>query len=217
MYKLKTNRKKHSNVKSWWPFWSQISIFTMNDNSSSTAPIVLHHNNQESHFYGWDFPNKAQLIRKREKTIKTYLKERKWKKAWRFFVLSVQWRRKVDETDKNGVMKPKRRVFFKSQVDHEKSHLEALARWNVVLWRFTFFRAIEETDFQMITTDYFFFLMIVGKFCCVLIKEEKFIYVVTIALIMNAWRLIWLDRWIIDNFNILPQTTSKEQGQNSVL
>ena len=41
-----------------------------------------------------------------------------------------------------------------SQVDHEKSHL-ALARWNVVLWRFTFFRAIEETDFQMITTDYF--------------------------------------------------------------
>ena len=40
--------------------------------------------------------------------------------------------RKVDETDKNGVMKPKRRVFFKSQVDHEKSHL-ALARWNVVL------------------------------------------------------------------------------------
>ena len=89
--------------------------------------------------------------------------------------------------------------------------------WNVVLWRFTFFRAIEETDFQMITTDYFFFLMIVGKFCCVLIKEEKFIYVVTIALIMNAWRLIWLDRWIIDNFNILPQTTSKEQGQNSVL
>ena len=156
MYKLKTNRKKHSNVKSWWPFWSQISIFTMNDNSSSTAPIVLHHNNQESHFYGWDFPNKAQLIRKREKTIKTYLKERKWKKAWRFFVHSVQWRRKVDETDKNGVMKPKRRVFFKSQVDHEKSHLEALARWNVVLWRFTFFRAIEETDFQMITTDYFY-------------------------------------------------------------
>ena len=39
----------------------------------------------------------------------------------------------MDETDKNGVMKPKRRVFFKSQVDHEKSHLEALARWNVVL------------------------------------------------------------------------------------
>ena len=85
MYKLKTNRKKHSNVKSWWPFWSQISIFTMNDNSSSTAPIVLHHNNQESHFYGWDFPNKAQLIRKREKTIKTYLKERKWKKSMKVF------------------------------------------------------------------------------------------------------------------------------------
>ena len=39
-------------------------------------------------FYGWDFPNKAQLIRKREKTIKTYLKERKWNKkiwTWRFF------------------------------------------------------------------------------------------------------------------------------------
>ena len=50
-------------------------------------------------FYGWDFPNKAQLIRKREKTIKTYLKERKWNKKyehegfilWRstFFVHSV--------------------------------------------------------------------------------------------------------------------------------
>ena len=50
-----------------------------------------------------------------------------------FCTLCTMERRKVDETDKNGVMKPKRRVFFKSQVDHEKSHLEALARWNVVL------------------------------------------------------------------------------------
>ena len=115
---------------------------------------------------------------------------------------------------KMGWWNPRGEFSSSSQVDHEKSHLEALARWNVVLWRFTFFRAIEETDFQMITTDYFFFLMIVGKFCCVLIKEEKFIYVVTIALIMNAWRLIWLDRWIIDNFNILLPYRLRQHQKN---